>query len=310
MRLRSHRIPHRTGGLARAALALALVGSAVRLGAQESPYLTLLMAQRRFAPIPRVAPAVADNPVTPEKLALGRELFGETQLTTATGLSCRDCHEPTADHRARPTDQARDVPTLDNAVFNTLWPAAPAATDTSEAPAGAAPDHPGLTTAALHAPPYVELFAAAFPDEPDPITRDNAARALQCYEATLITPGSRFDRYLSGDWKQLNGRAAAGLNLFLLQGCSFCHSGVNLGGNGLYYFDGFARPAHTKALLRVAPLRNVTRTAPYFHNGSAATLSEAVHIMGDRQLGMTLTPEQTEDIVAFLATLAGPRPRP
>ena len=133
------------------------------------------------------------------------------------------------------------------------------------------------------------LFAAAFPGEENPLNFDNIARAIAAFERTRITPGAPFDRYLAGDESALTPKQKEGLRIFQEAGCISCHNGVMLGGQGYASFShvegssDIGRAAVTgreedRYVFRIAPLRNVALTAPCFHDGSAATLHEAVSI--------------------------------
>jgi cytochrome c peroxidase len=130
--------------------------------------------------------------------------------------------------------------------------------------------------------------------------------AIATYERSLVTPDSRFDRWLGGEADAITPNELAGYQLFKLLGCIACHQGVNVGGN-LFQRHGIFHPIGTPepALVRVPGLRNVAMTPPYFHDGSAPTLSEAVKTMGTAQLDRVLTDEQIASIVAFLNTLTG-----
>jgi cytochrome c peroxidase len=121
-----------------------------------------------------------------------------------------------------------------------------------------------------------------------------------------LTPGSRFDRWLAGDTAALSAQETEGYRLFKSLGCISCHQGVNIGGN-LFQRHGIFRPLASAepAVLRVPSLRNVAVTPPYFHDGSAATLEEAVRKMGAAQLNSDLSAAQISSIVGFLQTLTG-----
>jgi cytochrome c peroxidase len=130
--------------------------------------------------------------------------------------------------------------------------------------------------------------------------------AIATYDRSLVTPGSRFDRWLAGEGGAITPEELSGYQLFKSLGCISCHQGVNVGGNlfqrhGIFHPLGSAEPV----LVRVPSLRNVTTTPPYFHDGSAPTLSEAVRAMGIAQLDRVLTDQQIAAIVAFLDTLTG-----
>jgi cytochrome c peroxidase len=166
---------------------------------------------------------------------------------------------------------------------------------------------------------YAPLFAAAFPGEAEPLTFANLARAIAAFERTLITPGSPFDLYLAGETDALTDKQKQGLRIFQDAGCVGCHSGVLLGGNGFAEFShaqGRGDPGRQavtgreedRYVFRIAPLRNVALTAPYFHDGSASTLHDAISIMGDSQLGRRFNAQEVEALVAYLESLTGEFP--
>jgi cytochrome c peroxidase len=134
----------------------------------------------------------------------------------------------------------------------------------------------------------------------------NIPDAIVSFERTLVTPGSRFDRWLAGDAAALSANELEGYRLFKSLGCVSCHQGVNIGGN-LFERHGIFHPLASPKpeILRVPSLRNVATTPPYFHDGSAQTLDEAVRKMGLAQLNTTLTDQQVQAIVAYLQTLTG-----
>jgi cytochrome c peroxidase len=183
-------------------------------------------------------------------------------------------------------------------------------------------------------PGYVERFKAVFGGE-GTVTIDNAARAIAAYERTLLTPDSPFDRAMKGHKTAMAAAATRGMQTFERVGCGTCHSGPVFAGPftepGAGFYQRF--PAHegspyveryrfmddagrfqvTQAeedrhLFRVAPLRNIARTAPYFHNGSVATLDEAVRVMAKTQLDCDLSATEATELVAFLESLSGRYP--
>ena len=185
------------------------------------------------------------------------------------------------------------------------------------------PDRAAVEERLREAGTYADLFAAAFPGADAGMTFSNATRAIAAFEATLITP-SRFDRYAAGDLDALTPTELRGLSNFLELGCIPCHSGDSAGGKMYEPFGIFARywdltgspvpdegraratgRASDRHYFKVPSLRNVARTAPYFHDGSVEKLDDAVRIMGRAQLGVILTDGQVEDLVAFLKTLGG-----
>jgi cytochrome c peroxidase len=173
---------------------------------------------------------------------------------------------------------------------------------------------------------YAQQFKAAFPQDADPVTPANYARALQAYQRTLRTPAA-FDAFLLGDDQALSARQLAGLDAFIATGCASCHSGPLLGGNALTKFgvikDYWLATRSTQAdpgrfavtqveadryVFRVPMLRNIAKTEPYFHDGSVARLDDAVRVMAEVQLGRSLSAAEVANIVAFLESLTGELP--
>jgi cytochrome c peroxidase len=151
-------------------------------------------------------------------------------------------------------------------------------------------------------PEVVKRFHDAYGRQPDIAA---LLDAIATYERSLVTPGSRFDRWLAGDASAITPDELSGYQLFKSLGCISCHQGVNMGGN-LFQRNGIFHPLGSAAvILRVPSLRNVSVTAPYFHDGSVATLPEVVKAMGIAQLDRILTDQQVAGIVAFLYTLTG-----
>ena len=188
------------------------------------------------------------------------------------------------------------------------------------------PDQKAVIDRLSHVGGYAPLFAAAFPNEPQPANVPNIAKAISAYERSLLTPAP-FDAYLAGNQDALSTAALAGLAKFTNTGCVTCHNGAGVGG-GMYqkfgvvedYWKATASDPIEKGranatkdpadlyVFRVASLRNVAMTPPYFHDGSVATLPEAVKVMARVQLGVILSDADTRDIVAFLEGLTGELP--
>ena len=286
-----------------------------------------------FQPLPDSVEHPADNPGTPERIDLGHKLFFEPKLSRSGIISCNTCHVVGAagvDAREVAIGEGartgpRNSPTVYNAAFlgAQFWDGrAPTLEEQAKGPIQAHVEMdltPEEAVERLRDTGYEPLFAAAFPGEPDPLTFDNLARAIAAFERTLITPGAPFDRYLAGDTTALDAQQKAGLALFQGAGCIGCHNGVLLGGNGYAAFShvegstDVGREAVTgrvedRHVFRVAPLRNVALTAPYFHDGSAATLHGAVSIMAQVQLNRRFTAEEVDALVAFLESLTGEFP--
>lgn len=302
----------------------------------------LKQAQALFQPIPDKAPDPAGNPVTPEKIALGKMLYFDGRLSSSGVISCNSCHNvgmggidgvPTSIGHGFQKGP-RNAPTVYNAVFNVaqFWDGRAAdlkAQAKGPVQAGVEMNNkPEVVEATLKSMPgYVTAFQAAFPGEGAPVSFDNMAKAIEAFETTLITPGAPFDAFLKGDARALTADQQAGLKLFMDKGCSSCHNGVNLGGGAYFPFGVVHAPADavrpagdhgrfavTKSqgddyVFRAAPLRNVAVTAPYFHSGNVWKLQEAVTIMGDAQLGATLAPDEAEKIHLFLHALTAPIPK-
>lgn len=299
-------------------------------------------AREVFKVIPSSAPQLPGNAATPEKAELGKMLFFEPRLSASHAISCASCHniglggadaEPTSiGHRWQ--HGGRNAPTVFNAVFNVaqFWDGR--AKDL-EAQAGGPMVNPlEMASPEVHVaeqlkgiPGYADLFAKAFPGEPDPISLPNAQKAIAVFEATLITPNSPFDRYLAGQADALSPTQKQGLTLFMEKGCSNCHNGTNLGG-GMYAPFGVAakpgadllppgdkgrftvtRSPGDEYVYKVPTLRNIALTAPYFHTGAVWDLRQAVAVMGTTQLGATLTDEEVGKIAAFLDSLTGEQPK-
>ncbi len=293
-----------------------------------------------FKPLPSTIPAVKDNKITPEKIALGKALFFDPRVSASGVFSCNSCHnlatggddnlETSIGHGWQ--KGPRNSPTALNAVFNVaqFWDGrAEDLKAQAKGPVQAGVEMantPGQVIATLNSmPQYVEWFKAAFPGEADPVTFDNFAKAIEAFEATLITPAP-FDSYLNGDEDALSDQQKQGLALFMDKGCAACHSGINVGGEGYYPFGLIEKPgaevlpendkgrfavtntADDSYVFRAAPLRNIALTAPYFHSGKVWDLKQAVAIMGTAQLGEELKGNEVDLIVAFLDSLTGKMP--
>jgi cytochrome c peroxidase len=246
--------------------------------------------------------AMPGAPITPERVGLGRLLFFDPRLTIDADVSCATCHQP-ARHgtdglsksigvRQRP--HPRNAPTIFNAGLNFIihWRGDRDSLEDQVIKALASPitngqpDEKAVIDRLEQIPSYAPLFKAAFPDDPHPMTGENIAKAIGAYERTLVT-ASPFDRYLAGDVNALSPKARGGLDTFINTGCVSCHNGVLVGG-GRYQKFGVVedywkatgsqtidngRADVTKNpddlyIFRVASLRNVATTAPYFHDGS------------------------------------------
>jgi len=270
---------------------------------------------------------------------LGRALFWDERASLDGKTACASCHfarDWGADRRqfspdARGELTSRHSPTVFNSVSQpTLrWLGdRKTAADQAEGSLGGSLGFPSRDAALkkLNELGYEAAFRAAFPQDAQPFSTANYGRALSAYQATLTTPGA-FDRFLAGDDRALTERQKAGLRSFISTGCAGCHNGANFGGTMLSKFGvvkdywletGSQKPdqgrfAITKKeedryVFRVPMLRNVAKTAPYFHDGSVETLDRAVRVMASVQLGRTLDDRTLADLVAFLESLTGEIP--
>jgi cytochrome c peroxidase len=320
-----------------AAVALALASPVAAAGDD-----LLTQARAAFKPIPAAAPILKGNPASPARVDLGRMLYFDPRLSASQLISCNTCHNvglAGADLQETSVGHGwqkgpRNAPTVLNAVFNVaqFWDGrAEDLKAQAKGPLQASVEmnnEPARLVATLKSiPGYGPAFRRAFPGEADPISFDNVARAIEVFEATLLTPDAPFDRYLKGDAKALAPAARAGLGVFLEKGCATCHSGVNVGGREYYPFGVAEAPsndvrppgdvgrikvtntADDKYVFRAAPLRNVAVTQPYFHSGRVWRLEDAVKVMGTAQLGETLTDAEAASVTAFLKSLTGRQPK-
>jgi cytochrome c peroxidase len=266
-------------------------------------------------PITPVSPPPAADP---QKLALGERLFADPRLSRDGSRACLTCH----DTRTNGADGNRRDKALDGSELplNTLTVFNAALSfrlnwegnyRTLEAQAAALLESPEImgtnivkVVRELNAEPAMKRqFGAAYGHGPD---RTSLLDAIATYERSLLTPGSRFDRWLEGDRAALSLAEWKGYQLFKSLGCVSCHQGVNVGGN-LFERHGIFRPLASPKpeILRVPSLTNMATTPPYFQDGSAPTLPDAVRKMAFAQLDTMLSDEQTDLIVAFLKTLTG-----
>jgi cytochrome c peroxidase len=293
---------------------LLLVISATVAAAPE-PQISGLQApadQEPITPVP--LPPVAD----PLKLALGERLFADPRLSADGSRACISCHDTRTNgasaYRLDKAIEGTELPLNTTTVFNaslsfrlnwegsfrTLEAQAESALENQRAMGRSIDEVLGKLSAD---PDMRRQFGKTYGRAPD---RASLLDAIATYEQSLLTPGSRFDRWLGGDAAALSAEELHGYGLFKSLGCISCHQGVNVGGN-LFERHGIFHPLASPKpeILRVPSLRNVATTPPYFHDGSAPTLGEAVRRMGTAQLDRTLSEEQIEAIVAFLNTLTG-----
>jgi cytochrome c peroxidase len=188
------------------------------------------------------------------------------------------------------------------------------------------PDYPTAMARVKAIPGYAALFHQAFPGDADPISEDNWGKAIGAYERTLVSP-SRFDEYLGGKSDALSAAERKGLRTFIDTGCVDCHKGPGLGGLGFRKFgvvSDYWKATGSKEVdkgrfgvtndpadlykFKVAGLRDVAMTPPYFHDGSVDALPKAVRIMAKVQLDADLSDPDADEIVTFLGSLTGTLP--
>lgn len=293
----------------------------------------LLLAANAKEPI---QPIKAAKLVNPALIELGKKLYFDPRLSKSGFISCNSCHNLSMGG----TDNLKtsighnwfqgpiNAPTVLNSSLNLaqFWDGRAA---DLKAQAGGPIANPGemaftheLTVDVLQSiPQYVAEFKKSFGSEK--VTIDEVTTAIAAFEETLVTPNARFDKWLQGDKKALSATELTGYQLFKNSGCIGCHNGVAVGGNSFQKF-GLVQPYATKNPavgrfavtgkdsdrfnFKVPTLRNVELTYPYFHDGEAATLTQAVDTMGRLQLGKKFTDEENASIVAFLKTLTGDQP--
>ena len=285
-----------------------------------------------YATIPQTPPIPEDNLMTPEKIGLGKMLYFEPRLSSSGIISCHTCHNLSLGGTDRiPTSLGHDfqtggrnAPTVLNAAFfnKQFWDGrASSLEEQAEGPIQAGVEMAMPSDMAVDVikgiKGYLPYFQAAFPGEVDPITFENIVRAIAAFERTLITPNDKLDQYLRGDEDALSPSAIEGMNTFHSKGCTTCHFGAMLSngalvkfehGQDLGRFNVTGLPADER-VFRTPTLRNLSLTAPYFHDGSAATIMEAIHIMAQVQVKDSIEPKEAEAIIAFLQSLAGDQPQ-
>lgn len=294
-----------------------------------------LLGSLSFAEEP-IQPIMAAKVTNPALVELGKKLFFDPRLSKSGFISCNSCHNLSMGG----SDNLKtsighnwqrgpiNAPTVLNSSLNVaqFWDGR--AKDL-KAQAGGPIANPGemaftheLAIELLHSiPQYVTEFKAVF--KSDKLTIEEVTAAIAAFEETLVTPNSRFDKWLKGNKKALSADELAGYTLFKESGCTACHNGQAVGGASFQKMGvvepykatspaegrvGVTKQEADRFNFKVPTLRNVELTYPYFHDGEAATLKEAVDTMGRIQLGRQFTDKENGQIVAFLKTLTGDQP--
>ncbi|HIP19801.1 MAG TPA: cytochrome-c peroxidase [Sulfurimonas sp.] len=271
------------------------------------------------------------NPITAEKTELGKMLFFEPRLSKSGLISCNTCHNlatggddglaAAVGHKWTVNPHHLGSPTVYNAVFfdAQFWDGrAPDVEAQAAGPILAAPEmantQKNVVATVTSIPEYVQRFQTAYGRDVK-ISYKLIADTIGNFERTLVTPAP-FDDYLNGNENALNKAQKAGLKKFIEVGCATCHTGIALGGSmnmlGITakykYADVGDFKGNANGMVKVATLRNITQTAPYFHNGQVTTLKEAIKEMARIQLGTTLSDKDTASIESFLGSLDGRKP--
>lgn len=286
-----------------------------------------------FDPLPRAqVPATA-------KSNLGKRLFYERGFSADGSMSCASCHDiqnggddgKAVSTPLRGAPMRRNAPSILNAMIQSslFWDgrATSPAEQITELARHATVTGVRSADAKRHTSTLQKYGTLPSEIYGGDLTEHDFADALLAFLRRLITPDSRFDQFLNGDAAALDTKEMAGLERFISLGCGTCHQGPLLGGNLFQKFGVFpgntpltTEPATDQGrfeitedpadryTFRVPSLRNVALTAPYFHNGSAATLDEAIVLMGHHQTGFELSAETRQNIEAFLRTLTGKVP--
>jgi cytochrome c peroxidase len=281
-----------------------------------------------MAVLPTAVPVPADNPMSQNKIELGKKLYFEPALSKSGNFSCNSCHnlgtwgvdnqQFSIGHKWQ--RGGRNAPTVLNSAFwsTQFWDGrAPLLEDQAKGPPLNPVEMASMDAqeveARLKEAGYGPLFTDVF--GPDSLNYSNMAKAIAAFERTLITPDSAFDLYVRGEG-DISASAKRGMKKVDEIGCTSCHSGPLFTNNDFQNFT-FGSDAGRKAVtgkdeddhsFRVQSWRNVAMTAPYFHDGSVKTLDAAVRIMAEVQLGTKLSDADVADIVAFLETLTGKAP--
>ena len=278
-------------------------------------------------------PDVSSSDYGAAVIDLGRMLYLDPRLSKNHDISCASCHpldrfgadgQPTSPgHKG--ARGGRNSPTTMNAGLQIaqFWDGRAATLEEQAKGPVLNPIEMAMTSEEAvvktlqSIPGYVEAFAAAFPNNDPPLTYETMARAIGAFERGLLTP-SPFDAWLKGKNDALDPAQRQGLDLFVTTGCTACHAGVGIGG-ATYQKLGLVKPYPTEDLgrfavtnneaekyfFKVPSLRNVTKTGPWFHDGSVGSIEEAVTLMARHQLGKELPVDEVASIVAFLGSLTG-----
>jgi len=272
-----------------------------------------------------------NNPITDAKIELGKKLYFDPRLSKSEIISCNFCHnlgeggddgvEASIGHKWTANPHHVNAPTVYNAVFFTtqFWDGR--AKDLEEQAQGPIQAHPEMAATKEHVenvvnsmPEYVSEFQKAYGDNVK-ISFEKVTDTIGLFERILVTP-SPYDSFLNGEENALTTEQKQGLKTFIKIGCTSCHTGVGLGGEmnafnitATYkYMNVGDFKGDKNGMVKVPTLRNITQTAPYFHNGKIWSLKEAIKEMGRIQLGTDISNKEVNEIETFLKALTGTKP--
>ena len=271
------------------------------------------------------------NPITDAKVELGKKLFFDPRLSKSQIISCNFCHnlgeggddgvEASIGHKWTANPHHVNAPTVYNAVFfeAQFWDGR--AKDVEEQAQGPIQAHPEMAATTEHVeavvnsmPEYVNEFQNAYGKDVK-ISFTKVTDTIGLYERTLVTP-SVYDDYLNGKENAMTPAQKEGLNTFIQVGCASCHTGIALGGSmnafnitGTYKYQKVGDfKGDANGMVKVPTLRNITQTAPYYHNGKVWSLKEAISEMARIQLGKKLSDKEVNSINEFMKALEGRKP--
>jgi len=290
----------------------------------------------------------ANNHISKAKIALGKKLFFDKQLSKDKTINCASCHKlneggddnlPTAiGYHGQANPSHLNSPTVLNASLAKaqFWDGRAKSVEEQAGGPIQAPFEMNMKPHEIEkrlnsSQEYIDEFKKVF--KQNIITFELVKKAIGAYERTLLTYGD-YDRFLNGDNSALSSNAKRGMTIFLTKGCKGCHTGMSVGGQSIQHFPlrryfsdyigaifdpnlkikespfpfeniGGFLGKDNRLMFKVPILRNITKTAPYFHNGSVKKLEEAVRIMSKYQLGNEFNEKDIDDVVSFLKSLEG-----
>ncbi|MGM0519264.1 MAG: cytochrome-c peroxidase [Campylobacterota bacterium] len=272
-----------------------------------------------------------DNPITDKKVELGKKLYFDPRISKSGLISCNTCHNlglggadgisAAIGHGWTKNPHHLNSPTVYNSAFfkAQFWDGrSPHLADQAQGPVQAGPEMaapPTLVEDRINSiPAYVNEFKNTYGTDVK-IDFEKITSTIAVFEKILVTP-SRFDEFMHGDKDALSSEEKEGLKVFMDKGCASCHNGIALGGTmqpfeiaAKYKFSNIGDfKGNEDGMVKTPTLRNITETAPYFHNGQVWSLNEAVKEMGSTQLGIKISNSDADKIVTFLKALEGEKP--